>query len=127
MNNENQYKAGVCNIGPEETRRRMKAGHTGAVATILLLIIFIAADVPPGYRLLTAMPAMMAASGYIQASMRFCAYFGLASVFNFAALGNQTKIEDKHFQSIDKRKAYQIISYSVLVGLVVGVLSFVLS
>ena len=69
----------------------------------------------------------MAASGYIQASLRFCAYFGLASLFNFAVFGYQTKIEDKHVQSIDKRKAYQIISYSVLVGLVVGVLSFVLS
>lgn len=127
MNNENQYQAGVCNIGPAENKKRLKAGNSGAIITILLLIIFIIADVPRGYRLLTAIPAMMAAAGYIQASMKFCAYFGLASVFNFGQLGKQAKIENKHFQSLDKRKAYQIIAYSVSIGLVIGILSFILS
>ncbi|GAB6281285.1 MAG: hypothetical protein STSR0008_00240 [Ignavibacterium sp.] len=127
MDNQIQYQPGVCNIGPEEIKKRMKAGHTGAIITILLLIIFILADLPRGYRLLIAIPAMMAASGYIQASMKFCAYFGFASVFNFTKLGNQTKVEDKHLQTLDKRKAYQIITYSTLIGLIVGILSFILS
>ncbi|PIP77866.1 MAG: hypothetical protein COW85_06755, partial [Ignavibacteria bacterium CG22_combo_CG10-13_8_21_14_all_37_15] len=68
-----------------------------------------------------------AAAGFIQAAMNFCAYFGLASVLNFGKVGEQNKVNDEHFRSLDKRKAYQIIAYSVLVGLVVGVLSFVLS
>ncbi len=127
MNNQIKYQPGVCNIGPEEIKKRINAGHFGSILTILLLIIFILADVPKGYRLLIAIPAMMAASGYIQASMRFCAYFGLASVFNFNKLGYQTKVEDQHYQTLDKRKAYQIITYSVLVGLIIGILSFILS
>lgn len=127
MNNQIKYQPGVCNIGPEEIKRRINAGHFGAILTILLLIIFILADVPKGYRLLIAIPAMMSAIGYIQASMRFCAHFGLNSIFNFSKLGEHTKIEDKNFQLLDKRKAYQIITYSFLIGLLIGILSFILS
>ena len=126
MKNKKQYQAGVCNIGPEEKRKRMNAGYTGSIITILLWIIFIVSGVPRGYRLLTAIPAMIAAAGFIQAKMNFCAYFGLSSVFNFKKIGEQTKVEDNQFQLLDKRKAYQIIAYSVLVGLLVGVLSFIL-
>lgn len=127
MNSENKYQAGVCNIGIDEKRKRMNAGYTGSIATILLWIFFIVADVPSGYRLLTAIPAMIAAAGFIQASMNFCAYFGLASVFNFNKVGSETKVEDENYRALDRRKAYQIITYSVLVGLFVGLLAFILS
>ncbi len=126
MNNENKYQTGVCNIGPEEKRKRMNAGYTGAIITILLWIFFIVSGIPRGYRLLTAIPAMIAAIGFIQAAMNFCAYFGLASIFNFDKLGNQIKVEDENFRRLDKRKAYQIITYSVFVGLIIGVLAFIL-
>jgi len=125
MNNENKYQAGVCNIGIQEKRKRMNAGYTGSIITILLWIFFIVSGVPRGYRLLTAIPAMIAAAGFIQAAMNFCAYFGLASVFNFDKVGEQNKVNDDHFRSLDKRKAYQIIAYSVLSGLLVGVLAFI--
>lgn len=127
MNNQIKYQPGVCNIGPEEIKRRIIVGHSGSILTILLLIIFILADVPKGYRLLIAIPAMIAAAGYIQASMKFCAHFGLNSVFNFSKLGEQTKITDENFHLLDRRKAYQIITYSFLIGLLIGILSFILS
>lgn len=127
MNSENKYQAGVCNIGIDEKRKRMNTGYTGSIITILLWIIFIVSGVPRGYRLLTAIPAMIAAAGFIQAAMNFCAYFGLASVFNFNKIGRQAKIEDEYYRSLDRRKAYLIITYSVLVGLFVGLLSFILS
>jgi hypothetical protein len=57
--------------------------------------------------------------------MNFCAYFGLASVFNFDKISRQTKVEDEHFRSLDKSKAYQIIAYSILSGLLVGILAFI--
>lgn len=126
MNNENNYQAGVCNIGIQEKRKRMNSGYTGSIITILLWIIFIVIGVPRGYRLLTAIPAMISAAGFIQAKMNFCAYFGLASVFNFNKVGEQSKVNDEHFKSLDRSKAYQIITYSVLAGLLVGVLSFIL-
>lgn len=126
MKNKKQYQAGVCNIGPEEKRKRMNAGYTGSIITILLWIIFIVSGVPRGYRLLTAIPAMIAAAGFIQVKMNFCAYFGLSSVFNFNEVGEQSKVNDEHFKSLDRGKANQIITYSILVGLLVGVLSFIL-
>ena len=126
MSSENKYQAGVCNIGIDEKRKRMNAGYTGSIATILLWIFFIVSGVPRGYRLLTAIPAMIAAVGFIQASMNFCAYFGLSSVFNFDKIGSQTKVEDEHYRSLDRRKAYQIIVYSILSGLLVGLLALVL-
>lgn len=126
MNSENKYQAGICNIGPEEKRKRMNAGYTGAIVTILLWIFFIVANAPRGYRLLTALPAIISAVGFIQASMNFCAYFGLASVFNFGKVGIQTKVEDENFRQLDRHKAFQILIYSVLVGLLVGILAFII-
>lgn len=101
MSNENKYEAGVCNIGPEEKKKRLKDGYSTAVITVLLLIVLVLADVPRGFRLLTAIPAMLSAAGYIQYSMNFCTYFGLASVFNFGTLRSQTNVKDKNFLLLD--------------------------
>lgn len=125
LSSEKKYQPGVCNIGEEEKRKRMNAGYTASIVTILLWIFFIVSGIPRGYRLLTAIPAMIAAVGFIQAAMNFCAYFGLASVFNFDKIGRQTKVEDEHYRSFDRGKAYQIIAYSILSGLLVGILAFI--
>ena len=83
MSSENKYQAGVCNIGIDEKRKRMNAGYTGSIATILLWIFFIVSGVPRGYRLLTAIPAMIAAVSFIQASMNFCAFLFMPNKPNF--------------------------------------------
>jgi len=33
MNNQIKYQPGVCNIGPEEIKRRIIVGHSGSILT----------------------------------------------------------------------------------------------
>ena len=77
------YVPGQCNIGQAEIAGRRRAGHVGVVATIGLLAVLVAIGAPPLTRLVIAVPAAVAASGYLQARLRFCAAFGSRGVYNF--------------------------------------------
>ena len=57
--------------------------------------------------------------------MRFCAYYGLAEMFNFDSLEKSNKVDNNEFVRKDKKRARQIIYYSVLIGIVVGLLAVI--
>ena len=56
--------------------------------------------------------------------MHFCAYFGFASLFNFSDVGKTDSVSQAEFRAKDRRKAWQIIIYSVLVGAAVAFLAY---
>ena len=89
-----EYQPGVCNIGPAEIARRRRAGHVGLVATLVVLAVLVAIGAPPLARLIIALPAAGAASGYLQARLKFCAGFGSRGVFNFGQLGQTQPVVD---------------------------------
>ena len=119
---QNKYIPGVCNIGDEEIKKRKQAGWTGLIATILLWAAFIWFDAPAVWRLTLFLPAMISATGLLQAYMHFCAYFGLASLFNFGDVGKTDSVSQAEFRAKDRRKAWQIIIYSFLIGLAVAII-----
>ena len=121
---EEKYIPGVCNIGPAEIKKRKQAGWMGLVATIILWMAFIWFDVPSAWRLLLFFPAMMSATGFLQAYTHFCAYFGFASLFNFGDVGKTDSVSQAEFRAKDRRRAWQIIIYSVLVGVAVAFLAY---
>ena len=121
---EDKYIPGVCNIGPAEIKKRKQAGWTGLIATVLLWMAFIWFDVPSAWRLLLFFPAMMSATGFLQAYMHFCAYFGFASLFNFGDVGKTDSVSQAEFRAKDRRRAWQIIIYSVLVGVIAAFLAY---
>ena len=120
------YEPGVCNIGPEEIRRRRQAGHVGLVAAVVLFAVLVAIGAPPLARLLVAIPAAMAASGYLQARFRFCAGFGSRGVFNFGALGETHKVDDADARARDRAKARQIGLASLAIGVSVALVATLL-
>lgn len=121
------YVPGVCNIGPAEIARRRRSGWIGAAITVVAWAGMAAFDVPPVLRLLLFIPAAMAASGFLQAAMHFCAYFGFSALFNVdKEAGNTDTVVEAEFRARDRRKAWQIVAYSVLVGAVVAVAAYVL-
>src|SRR5450759_1193889 len=71
-----EYEPGICKIGPAEVARRLRAGHVGLVATLGLYTGLTMIGAPRLARLLVALPAAGAASGYLQARLQFCAGFG---------------------------------------------------
>ncbi len=120
------YQPGVCNIGPAEIARRRRAGHVGLGATVILGGGLVAVGAPPLVRLLLALPAAVAASGYLQARLCFCAGFGSRGVFNFGPLGQTEQVQDNAAHARDRARANQIGLASLAIGLVVGALAVVL-
>jgi hypothetical protein len=113
----------VCNIGPAEIRRRRRAGHAGLVTTVVVLLVLVAVQAPQAARLVIALPAAVAASGYLQARLRFCAGFGSRGIFNFGPLGTTEAVIDEAARARDRARARQIGAASLAIGLVIGVLA----
>ena len=121
---KNKYIPGVCNIGEEEIKKRKQAGWIGLIATAVLWTLFIWFDILSIWRLTLFLPAMMSATGFLQAYMHFCAYFGFASLFNFGDVGKTDTVQQAEFRSKDRRRAWQIIIYSILIGLAVATFAY---
>jgi hypothetical protein len=114
------YRPGVCNIGPAEIARRRMAGHVGVAVTLGLFAVLVAVDAQPAFRLVLAFPATMAASGYLQARLRFCAAFGSRGVFNLGGAGDVEAVVDAESRRRDRRRATEIGLASLAIGLAVG-------
>ncbi len=68
----------------------------------------------------------MAASGYLQARLKFCAGFGRLGVYNFGRLGSTARVEDEAARAADRRRANQIGLASGLIGLAVALVAVLL-
>lgn len=126
MMNTNNYVPGVCNIGKEEINKRKRAGIVGLILTVLTYSLFVYFEVSKGVRFLTFIPVVISAIGFLQARMRFCAYYGLAEMFNFDSLEKSNKVDNNEFVRKDKKRARQIIYYSVLIGIGVGLIAVII-
>lgn len=115
------YVPGVCNIGSEEIARRRRVGHVGLLATLASYAALRAIRAPRPARFLVALPAAGAASGYLQARLRFCAGFGSRGVFNFGVLGGTQVVADSDARARDRARAVQIGLASLAIGGVAGV------
>ncbi|MDP2156845.1 MAG: hypothetical protein Q8K68_03945 [Nitrospirota bacterium] len=121
MNNE--YIPGVCNIGPDEIKRRIQVGLVGLVATGLLAAALLWFDAPWYARLALFVPAFVASIGFLQAFMHFCVAFGTKGVFNVKNKQGETEsVERAEFRKADQKKVIQIYGLSVLTA---GVVAFV--
>jgi hypothetical protein len=110
-----EYIPGVCNIG-----KRFVIGRNATIACLVLWGACILFQIAPPWRLLLFFPATVAAIGFLQYAMHFCARFGLGGVFNFGPnVGRTDTIEQAEFRRQDRSKALQIIGLSLLIGAVV--------
>jgi hypothetical protein len=127
MTSRTEYIPGVCNIGPAEIRRRRQSGWIGVGTTILAWVLFAAFRVPSPWRLLLFFPAMVGASGFLQAALHFCAGFGSRGVFNFGSVvGTTQTVEQAEFRRKDQRKARVIGLYAAMIGIGIAAAGFFL-
>lgn len=120
---DDRYRAGACNIGPQEIARRRRSGHAGMVLAIATFGLLAAARAPRAVRLTVALPATAAAAGYLQARLRFCAGFGLWGVANFGPLGRTQAVFDAGARDRDRRRALQIGAASLALGAAAGIVA----
>ena len=123
---DSAYEPGVCNIGPAEIARRRQAGHIGLLVTLAVVAVLVVINAPPLARLIAILPAAGSASGYLQAWLKFCAGFGSRGIFNFAALGESTAVDDADARARDRRRSRQIGLASLGIGIVVGIIAVLL-
>jgi len=124
---ERTYVPGVCNLSDAEARRRNVAGWSGLIVTVVLEAYFIYANVAPAVRLVVFIPAAISAMGFLQGLMHFCVNFGMRGVFNMSSdVGKTDTVAQAEYRAQDKRKARQIIIHSVLIGIIVAALAFLL-
>jgi hypothetical protein len=120
------YQPGICNIGPAEIARRRRAGHFAVLLTVILLAVLVAMSAPAFARLLVALPAAGAASGYLQAALKFCAGFGSRGLFNFGPVGPTEQALDPADRARDRARARQIGLASLAIGVAVGIFAALL-
>lgn len=120
------YVPGVCNIGPEEIARRRRSGHLGLAATIGLFVILVAIGAPPITRLLLVIPAVLSASGYLQAYLKFCAGFGSIGIYNFGQRGEQVTVADPDSRRRDRVRSFQIGAAAFAIALAVALVALLL-
>lgn len=124
--NGTDYRPGVCNIGPAEIARRRRSGHAALVATVILFAALVVIGAPPLARLILALPAAAAASGYLQARLKFCMGFGSSGLFNFGTLGETQRVVDPQAHARDRARANRLGLASLAVGVVVAVVAVLL-
>jgi hypothetical protein len=117
------YQPGVCNIGPDEIRRRRRSGFIGLIGAVGLFAVLVAVGAPPIARALVGLPTVIAASGFLQAHLRFCAGFGQLGVFNFGTVGDTEQVIDDTARAKDRARARQIGLASFAVGIAVAILA----
>ena len=113
------YRSGVCNIGPAEIARRRRTGMAMTIVTIVLEAVLVAVHAPTPFRILVFFTAAVAASGFLQAWLRFCAGFGWLGVFNFDDVGTTRGVESAEARRRDRAMAVRIGLASAVVGAIV--------
>ena len=123
---EGAYRPGVCNIGPAEIARRRRSGITSSIATIVLIVALVALHAPIPLRLLAFLPAAVAAAGFLQAWLKFCAGFGWLGVFNFRDVGSTESVASAEARRRDRAMAIRIGLGSGVIGLIVALIAVLL-
>lgn len=113
-----QYQAGVCNIGGAEVARRRQVAFLGGVVFLGVAAFSIINDYSGIASLISFLPALIFAVGFVQSKKRFCLAYGLMGTFNFAKLGSITKVEDKAALAADRKMALSILGQAFGLALI---------
>lgn len=119
------YRAGACNIGPDEIERRRRSARFGFAMAIAIAICLLLVGAEPWLRVLVFLPLAGGIVGFEQARRHFCAGFALAGVRNFGHLGEQERVADATANAADRRAALVLFGYSAAIAAVIT-LAFVL-
>ena len=121
-----KYRAGACNIGHEEIRRRWRFGHQISIFALVLYAALVLLHVPPLLRFVVAAPVAVASACYLEAALKFCVRFGMRGLFNFGALGAEGTVVDPVARARDRRRARQLSTASLVIAVLVGAVAVLL-
>jgi hypothetical protein len=118
------YRAGACNIGPQEIARRRRAGLVAIGIAAVVAVVLVVIDAPAVLRLAVFPPLASGLVSLEQVRRRFCVGFALAGLRNFGPLGTPDRVTDDADLAADRRAALRMIAYMSATALAVS-LAFV--
>src|SRR5690349_14883933 len=99
---EGSYRAGACNIGPDEIAARRRLGLIQLACAIGLAIVLLVVAAPAWTRI-AIWPILAGAFVTLeQVRRRFCVAFGFAGLRNFGRVGGAERIEDAAARAVDR-------------------------
>jgi hypothetical protein len=124
---ESAYIPGVCNINRAETAQRRMIGNIGLAIFVIFLIGFLLLDVNRIVRIVLFLPAVLAASGYLQARNHFCVGYASAGKQN-ASQGSAvaSDITEDSAKASDKKKARRMNLQSAAIALLATAVALLL-
>lgn len=125
--NSKDYLPGACNIGPAETRRRLRGAWISVAGTVFLSLALYVVDASPVWQLTTWLPASLAAISFIQARSHFCAYFGFRGIYNFDELGESQKVILEEALLADRTRSLKMAAQSAAIGASVALAAFAIA
>ena len=118
-----EYRAGACNIGPEEIAQRRRMGLVFLAVALGLAALLLAIDAPAWARIAVWPPLTAAFVTLEQVRRRFCVAFGMAGLRNFGPqVGQAQRIEDEDARATDRRTALVMVAYCSVGAAIVTVL-----
>ena len=119
------YRAGACNIGPEEIAHRRRAGLIGVGIAVLIGVALVAVGAPAWLRLLVFVPLAGGLVSLEQARRHFCVGFAMQGIRNFGAIGRPEHVTEDADRAADRRAALVMTGYMSAIAAVITV-AFVL-
>src|ERR1700733_10612991 len=89
------YIPGVCNIGPQEIKRRRDGIFLSLGLLIAVIILLQVLHAGHFWRFIIILPAAYFGVSFQQWYFKFCVKFGLKGVFNFGDLGKTFTVDQK--------------------------------
>lgn len=115
---QEKYIPGVCNIGPQERQLRKIGGWAGIGLFLALFTVLYFSRAPLWTRWFLFLPALVAATGWVQYTNHFCVNFGMRGLMNMDKAAFQTdNVVEEEFKRKDRQRSLKLIGFSVLVSL----------
>jgi hypothetical protein len=121
------YRAGACNIGPEEIARRRRSGLAGVAIAAVMAVVLVAIGAPPWLRLVVFPILAGSLISLEQARRHFCVGFALAGIRNFGPLGSPQAVDDLADRAADRRAALIMTAYMSAIALAITLVLVFLS
>lgn len=127
ISNASAYIPGVCNINREEIAARRKAGYIGLSASVVVLALsFMLTDIR-WWRVLVALPAFIAAIGFLQAKNKFCVGYGASGRQNAEPGSTQAHtVTSADALLKDKRRVQIMNMQAVVLALIITAMALLL-
>jgi hypothetical protein len=121
------YVPGVCNINPDEIKKRRNVGHVGLAIFVVLLIVLLVLSINRYVRIILFLPAFLSATGYIQAKNKFCVGYGGAGMQHADTDSDKAiKVIEDTALAADKKRTRQLNIQAVGIALFVTLICLVL-